>query len=64
MSSPERKREHKLLWSDRYRIEHDKVMAECDRVRDLGGSFEIKNTYDIKETQWVSLVTIYYPEGK
>lgn len=57
------KREHLLIWSERYRTEHEIVMRECERVRHIGGSFEITNDYDAKMGQWVSRVTVYYPEG-
>lgn len=54
-------RTHRLLWSTRYQAEHDSVMAECKRVAEMGGSFEIKN--DWLGSNWYSFITIYYPEG-
>lgn len=54
-------RTHRLLWSTRYQDEHDAVMAECKRVAEMGGTFEIKN--DWIGSNWYSIITIYYPDG-
>jgi hypothetical protein len=53
------KREHRLLWSARYEDERKAVMAECERVITIGGTFEIVNEYS---NSWYSIITIYYPE--
>ncbi len=53
-------RKHQLIWSNRYAQEHAAVMAECQRVTELGGSFEIVNKFN--DGQWTSFFTLYYPE--
>lgn len=53
-------REHRLLWSTRFAEEHTAVMAECKRVTEIGGSFEIVNRWH--DSNWYSFVTVHYPK--
>lgn len=52
---------HQILWSSKTEKEHKAVLAECERVASLGGSFKIENRYT---DNWYSFITIYYPETK
>ncbi len=51
--------EHKLLWSSRYEAEHKLVLTECERVIELGGTFQISNVWD--SNNWYSIIKINYP---
>lgn len=55
-------REHTLTWKENYQREYADVMAECNRVVGLGGSFEIKDRYD-HELGWVTIIRVYYFVG-
>ena len=52
---------HQLLWSPQPNDEHKLVLAECERVMKMGGTFKIENRH---MKTWYSIITIYYPETK